>query len=229
MDRALDKFESRLEYSFTDQRLLKQALTHRSYHHRNNERLEFLGDSILGFVIAEALFHQFPMVPEGDLTRMRSRLVRGTTLAGVARQLDVSEVLILGEGELKSGGCDRDSILANTLEAIFGAIFVDGGFRRTKAVIVKQFSSLLMNITPHNLKDNKTRLQEILQKQEKPLPVYEVVGKSGKSHQLEFKVKCEIEHVASPFYASGSSRRIAEQNAAEVAIKSLLDVTTDPQ
>jgi ribonuclease-3 len=228
MDSAPGKFESRLEYHFTDQGLLKQALTHRSFHHRNNERLEFLGDSVLGFVIAEALFHQFPLIPEGDLTRMRSRLVRGSTLAGVARNLGISEYLIMGEGELKSGGYDRDSILANTLEAIFGAIFVDGGFRRAKTVIVKQFSPLLVKITPHNLKDNKTRLQEMLQKQEKALPSYEVVRKSGKSHQLVFEVKCEIDHVASPFFAIGSSRRIAEQSAAEAALKSLLEVTINP-
>ncbi len=220
---ALEKFETRLNYCFLDRRLLKQALTHRSFHHKNNERLEFLGDSVLGFIIAEALFDQFPLVAEGDLTKMRARLVRESTLAEVARNLDMKEFLILGEGELKSGGFERDSILSDAFEATLGAIFIDAGHAAVKGVIIEQFSTMLRNISPDNLKDNKTQLQEILQKQEKALPNYEVVSQSGKPHQLTFEVKCEIDHVGSPFIAYGSSRRVAEQSAAESAIRALLD------
>jgi len=128
----LANLESTLDYQFSDQELLNRALTHRSYRKLNNERLEFLGDSILGFVIAETLFHQFPRAAEGDLTKMRARLVRGSTLALLSRELGIREFLLLGEGEKKSGGFDRDSILADALEAIFGAIYLDGGFRAAR-------------------------------------------------------------------------------------------------
>ena len=213
--------EVRLDYCFNDAALLKQALTHRSFHRNHNERLEFLGDSVLGFVIADSLYHQFPRLPEGDLTRMRARLVRGDTLAEIARELKLGEFLQLGEGEQKSGGFDRSSILADALEAILGAIYLDSGFRSVKTVTLKLFARRLAKITADNIKDNKTRLQELLQKIDRALPKYEVISQSGKSHELVFRVKCEIDHGSSPFYASGNSRRSAEQAAAAQAIQAL--------
>jgi ribonuclease-3 len=213
--------EVRLDYCFTDRELLVQALTHRSHHHNHNERLEFLGDSVLGFVVADSLYHQFPRSPEGDLTRMRARLVRRDTLASVARDLSLGNFLQLGEGEYKSGGFDRNSILADALEAVFGAVYLDGGYRNAKTVILKLFAHRLATITVKNIKDNKTLLQELLQKKEKPLPVYQVVEQRGEAHALEFRVKCEIDHTGSPFFAKGNTRRGAEQTAAGIAIVAL--------
>ncbi len=213
--------EVRLDYCFNDGELLKLALTHRSFHRNHNERLEFLGDSVLGFVVADTLYHQFPRLPEGDLTRMRARLVRGDTLAEVARELKLGEFLKLGEGEQKSGGFDRSSILADALEAILGAIYLDSGFRSAKTVTLKLLARRLATITADNIKDNKTRLQELLQKNDRSLPKYEVVSQSGKSHALVFRVKCEIDRGSGPFFASGNSRRNAEQAAAAQAIKAL--------
>ena len=217
----IGRFETRIDYIFNDQELLRRALTHRSFQKQNNERLEFLGDSILGFIVAESLYHQFPRAPEGDLTKMRARLVRQSTLADLARKLGISEFLILGEGELKSGGAERDSILSDALEAVFGAVYLDGGFRNAKTIVLKLFADKLIEINSEDLKDNKTRLQEMLQKKEKPLPVYGVLNQTGEAHDLTFEVKCEIEHPDSPFLAQGRSRRTAEQNAAELAIKAL--------
>lgn len=217
----IGRFETRIDYIFNDQDLLRRALTHRSFQKQNNERLEFLGDSILGFIIAESLYHQFPRAPEGDLTKMRARLVRQSTLADLARKLGINDFLILGEGELKSGGGERDSILSDALEAVFGAVYLDGGFRNAKTIVLKLFADKLIEINTEDLKDNKTRLQEMLQKKEKPLPVYDVLNQAGEAHDLTFEVKCEIEHPDSPFLAQGRSRRTAEQNAAELAIKAL--------
>ncbi len=218
----LASLESVLGYQFSDQELLNRALTHRSYRKSNNERLEFLGDSILGFVIAETLFHQFPRAAEGDLTKMRARLVRGSTLALLSRELNISDFLLLGEGEKKSGGFDRDSILADALEAVFGAIYLDGGFRAARTAVLNLYANQLRDIKPENLKDNKTRLQEYLQKVEKELPIYEVISQSGKPHNLKFEVSCKIEHDSSPFIASGTSRRNAEQEAAGKAFETLM-------
>lgn len=217
----IGRFETRIDYIFNDQDLLRRALTHRSFQKQNNERLEFLGDSILGFIIAESLYHQFPRAPEGDLTKMRARLVRQSTLADLGRKLGINDFLILGEGELKSGGGERDSILSDALEAVFGAVYLDGGFRNAKTIVLKLFADKLIEINTEDLKDNKTRLQEMLQKKEKPLPVYDVLNQTGEAHDLTFEVKCEIEHPDSPFLAQGRSRRTAEQNAAELAIKAL--------
>jgi ribonuclease-3 len=219
----IGRFETRIDYIFNDQELLRRALTHRSFQKQNNERLEFLGDSILGFIVAESLYHQFPRAPEGDLTKMRARLVRQSTLADLARKLGISDFLILGEGELKSGGSERDSILSDALEAVFGAVYLDGGYRNARTIVLKLFADKLIEINTEDLKDNKTRLQEMLQKKEKPLPVYDVLNQTGEAHDLTFEVKCEIEHPDSPFLAQGRSRRIAEQNAAELAIKALLE------
>ncbi|MEJ2178187.1 MAG: ribonuclease III [Gammaproteobacteria bacterium] len=219
----IGRVETRIDYIFNDQELLRRALTHRSFQKQNNERLEFLGDSILGFIVAESLYHQFPRAPEGDLTKMRARLVRQSTLADLARKLGISDFLILGEGELKSGGSERDSILSDALEAVFGAVYLDGGYRNARTIVLKLFADKLIEINTEDLKDNKTRLQEMLQKKEKPLPVYDVLNQTGEAHDLTFEVKCEIEHPDSPFLAQGRSRRIAEQNAAELAIKALLE------
>ncbi|MBX2867157.1 MAG: ribonuclease III [Acidiferrobacterales bacterium] len=218
----LGSLEKALDYRFSDQELLNRALTHRSYRRSNNERLEYLGDSILGFVIAETLFHQFPRASEGDLTKMRARLVRGSTLAVLSRDLDVQSFLLLGEGEKKSGGFDRDSILADALEAIFGAIYLDGGFRAARTVVLNLYANQLRDIKPVDLKDNKTRLQEILQKSDKELPIYEVISQSGKPHNLVFEVSCKIDHTDSPFIAKGTSRRNAEQEAAGRAFEAFV-------
>jgi ribonuclease-3 len=152
---------------------------------------------------------------------MRARLVRQSTLADLARKLGINDFLILGEGELKSGGGERDSILSDAIEAVFGAVYLDGGFRNAKTIVLKLFADKLIEINTEDLKDNKTRLQEILQKKEKPLPVYDVLNQTGDAHDLTFEVKCEIEHPNSPFLAQGRSRRTAEQNAAKLAIKAL--------
>ena len=217
----LEKFEKTLDYQFRNKDLLKRALTHRSYHRSNNERLEFLGDSVLGFLVADALCDKFLKAPEGDLTRMRARLVRGSTLASIAREIHLSDNILLGEGEMKSGGFDRDSILADALEAVLGAIYLDGGLESLREVVGRLFGSRLGAITPDNIKDNKTRLQEFLQKDDKPLPIYKVVNQTGKPHNLLFEVSCNIDHTASPFIARGTSRRRAEQEAASLAIAAL--------
>ncbi len=209
--------ETALNYRFHERKLLEQALTHRSYHKNHNERLEFLGDSVLGFVVANSLYQQFPMLPEGNLTRMRSSLVKGHTLASIARCLELGKFLRLGEGEYKSGGFERDSILSGALEAILGAIYLDGGFSYVKTVIQKLFQDHLTTIDRDFPKDHKTRLQERLQKYAMPLPIYEVIAQQGRPHELIFHVSCEIEHPDSPFVSSGRSRRHAEQNAAELA------------
>ncbi len=217
----LASLQSRLGYAFNNQALLSQALTHRSYRASNNERLEYLGDSILGFVMAEALFMRFTKVPEGDLTRMRARLVCQSTLAAQARGLAVGECLLLGSGELKSGGGERDSILADALEAVIGAIYLDSDLPTVKAVLLGWFESPLAHISPRNPKDHKTRLQEHLQKLGLPLPVYEVTAQSGKPHALTFTVTCQVSALAEPLIASGNSRRNAEQSAAQQALSML--------
>lgn len=219
----LGRLETRIDYIFNDRDLLALAMTHRSSRRNNNERLEYLGDSILGCVIAEALYHQFPKSPEGDLTKMRAKLVRGTTLASLARKIGIKDFLILGEGEMKSGGFNRDSILSDAVEAMFGAIYLDGGFRIARSIIMTLMADRLVSVNPQNLKDNKTRLQEIIQAQNQPLPDYEVINQAGKAHALTFTVECRIDHPQSPFVATGNSRRVAEQQAASLAINALID------
>ncbi len=217
----LDRLEDCLIYRFRDRALLKRALTHRSVRREHNERLEFLGDSILGFIIADSLYHQFPYLSEGDLTRMRATLVRRPTLASLARTLELGSYLKFGPGVLKSGGFDQDSILSDALEAILGAVYLDGGVAEVKSVIQILYSDLLSTIADNARRDNKTQLQEWLQKHAQPLPVYELVEQQGKAHQPTFHVQCHIEHPESPFLASGHSRRVAEQEAAGIAILAL--------
>lgn len=212
----LARLTKKLGYEFSDPALLVQALTHRSAKGAHNERLEFLGDSILGFVIAEALFEQFPKHDEGDLTRMRSSLVKGVTLAEVARDFELGECLILGPGELKSGGHRRESILEDAIEAIIGAVYLDSDISRCKALILNWFEKRLTVIKPGNeQKDPKTRLQEYLQGRKIPLPSYEVINTTGQSHNQEFTVRCQTEVTNEVVISKGTSRRKAEQAAAQ--------------
>ncbi len=208
-----------LNYQFHQPDLLTEALTHRSKGHRNNERLEFLGDSILNYLITDELYHYFPETSEGEMSRYRASLVRGETLAELARALKLGDYLIMGQGELKSGGYTRDSILANGFEAIVGAIYLDGGLSAVKEFLLPLFQERIAAI-PRNaqMKDPKTRLQEHMQGLRMPLPVYDIISVKGEAHNQEFKVQCQIELLAQPVIGTGSSRRRAEQAAAENAL-----------
>lgn len=207
-------------HRFRNSGLLEQALTHRSYGSPHNERLEFLGDGVLGCVITEELYSRFPERTEGELSRLRANLVRETALAGVARALRLSAFLRLGEGELSSGGEDRPSILADALEAVLGAVFLDGGYQAAKLTVLKVYEEALDRLNPGEpSKDAKTRLQELLQGKRQKLPQYRVVATRGASHKQTFEVECSVDASGGdePRQAtgSGSSRRIAEQQAAE--------------
>lgn len=222
MQKPLAPLMRKIGYQFQEPALLEQALTHRSCKGQHNERLEFLGDALLGLVIAEALFARFPQTREGDLTRMRSSLVKGVTLASIAQELGLSEFLRLGPGELKSGGFRRESILADALEAIIGAIYLDTGMAACKAQIMLWFEQRLDEITPGQQKDSKTLLQEYLQGLRKPLPTYDVIATAGEAHQQTFTVRCTVPGMA-PITATGSSRRKAEQDAAQYALEKIKD------
>lgn len=213
----------RLGYSFQDRDLLQLALSHRSTSRQsNNERLEFLGDAQLSQVISSELFHRFPEATEGQLTRMRASLVRGQTLAEVARELSVGEHLILGGGELKSGGHRRDSILADALEALIGAMVIDGGEDTCRDVVLAWFAERLQRISPQSArKDAKTRLQEWLQARKHGLPGYEVLAVTGQAPRQVFLVACTLPDLERCFEAEGASRRQAEQRAAEEALATL--------
>lgn len=211
-----------LGHQFADHKLLRTALTHRSFGSPNNERLEFLGDGILDCVIAAALYRRFGDLAEGDLSRLRANLVRQDTLHQLALKLNIGEALLLGEGELKSGGAQRPSILADALEALFGAIYLDAGFDAAAAVVLKLYGPLLDGLQPGKVrKDAKTGLQEWLQGRKKPLPRYILVEASGAAHEQSFAVACELDDPPLRTLGQGSSRRIAEQNAAEQAMKAL--------
>lgn len=215
-EQAISRLSKNIGYSFKNSNLLIQAITHRSAKGQHNERLEFLGDSILGFVIAEALFEQFPKHDEGDLTRMRSSLVKGVTLAEIGRDFNLGEYLILGPGELKSGGHRRESILEDAIEAIIGAVYLDSDITVCKTLILTWFAKRLSAIKPgHEQKDPKTRLQEYLQGRKIPLPVYEVIDTTGQSHNQQFTVRCCTQVIESEVIAKGTSRRKAEQEAAQ--------------
>lgn len=217
---AIARLSKKIGYQFKDQALLLQALTHRSAKGVHNERLEFLGDSILGFVIAEALFEKFPKHNEGDLTRMRSSLVKGVTLAELGRGFDLGEHLILGPGELKSGGHRRESILEDAVEAIIGAVYLDSNIQTCKTLILNWFEKRLTAIKPGNdQKDPKTRLQEYLQGRKIELPQYEVIQITGQSHNQEFTVRCTTSVTDKDVVTKGSSRRKAEQAAAEQVLE----------
>ncbi|MHB1950682.1 MAG: ribonuclease III [Acidiferrobacteraceae bacterium] len=204
-----------LGYHFTDAGLIRQALTHRSAGRDNYERLEFLGDAVLNLVMAEELFNRCPGLPEGELSRVRSQFVCQERLAERARAIGLGEHIVLGEGEIRSGGHDRDSILADALEAVFGAIFRDGGFSAARAVILAVYGHALAGLDPAQIeKDPKTRLQEFLQKRGRLKPVYETVGISGDPHRQRFTVECRVEGEPDLARGEGASRRQAEQDAA---------------
>lgn len=218
----LKRLQQRLDYRFSNRSLLELALTHRSAGNSNNERLEFLGDSIVNHVIAESLYHRFPDTREGDMSRMRAALVKGDTLAKVARELEFGECLKLGAGERKSGGHRRSSILADALEAVAGAILLDSDYDTCKACLLRWFESRLEGLGQGaGEKDPKTRLQEFLQGRGNPLPTYELVSVEGEDHQQQFEVTCQLRKPALSVQGSGSSRRKAEQAAAAAALERL--------
>ena len=219
-DDALTSLSRQLEYTFKNQALLSDALTHRSAASINNERLEFLGDGMLNFTIAARLFEQYPDMQEGDLSRLRASLVNKDSLADIARSLELGNYIKLGSGELKSGGRRRDSILADAVEAIFGAVYLDSGFDICRELILRLYRDKLQNVPDmQSLKDPKTSLQELLQSRHYPLPSYTVLEVTGKSHNQVFKVECRIEGLGCVTTAQGSSRRKAEQSAAKLAIE----------
>ncbi|WP_373942210.1 ribonuclease III [Vibrio chagasii] len=225
MNSPIDKLERKIGYQFNDADLIHLALTHRSAAGKHNERLEFLGDSILSFVIADDLYHRFPKINEGDMSRMRATLVRGHTLAELGREFELGDYLKLGPGELKSGGFRRDSILADAVEAIIGAIYLDSDTETVRGIILSWYQSRLEAIQPGvSQKDPKTRLQEFLQGRRNPLPVYTVTNIKGEAHNQEFTVECEVAGVDKPVIGKGTSRRKAEQAAAETALEQLSNV-----
>ena len=216
LDKAETWLKDALDYQFKDVRLLQQALTHRSATGNNNERLEFLGDAVLDFVISDVVYRSYANSPEGDLSRLRSSLVKDTSLAERASYLGVGEHLILGGGERKSGGHRRESILADTLEAIFGAVYLDSGIQAARAVIERAFGDRLHNLPDvEELRDPKTRLQEWLQARGMALPDYELVKVSGKAHRQVFEVSCTANDGESITHGRSTTRRNAEQEAAQ--------------
>lgn len=221
MNDPLLKLSQRLGYTFRDESLVLLALTHRSKGTHNNERLEFLGDSILNFVIADDLYRRFGLAKEGKLSRLRARVVKGQTLADVAREFDLGDFLLLGSGELKSGGHRRDSILADTVEALIGAIYLDTGLEAARERILDWFASRLDELSLEDpIKDPKTRLQEFQQGRHMSLPRYQVVAVDGPSNEQVFTVECRIPDLP-PVSADGSSRRAAEQLAAQKLLAEL--------
>jgi ribonuclease-3 len=209
-----------IPYSFNDPALLALALSHRSVGRHNNERLEYLGDSVLNFVVAARLFDLRTDNDEGELSRLRARVVRGDTLAKLASGLKLGDYIRLGEGELKSGGFKRNSILADALEAVFGAIYLDGGFKSCEAVILHVCDPFIALLPDANeLKDSKTRLQEWLQGRGYPLPEYSVISEKGPSHQKHFVVECVAKAAGIKASGKGASRQKAQQAAAAVALE----------
>ncbi|MBB3140009.1 ribonuclease III [Halomonas organivorans] len=219
MSNSLTIFSRRIGHDFAQSELLELALTHRSYGGRNNERLEFLGDSIVNFVIAEDLYQRFPQAREGQLSRLRARLVKGQTLAELAREMEFGDYLRLGSGEMKSGGHRRDSILADAVEAVIGAIYLDAGMDTARARVLAWYAERLEAIDLQDTqKDPKTRLQEFLQSRQAALPRYEVISVEGEAHAQTFTVECHVEMLEEHTRGTGSSRRHAEQQAAERAL-----------
>ena len=217
---SLPSIERAIGYVFSSRSIQDQALTHRSFGAVHNERLEFLGDSVLNCVIAQALYDRFSEVREGDLSRLRANLVRQETLAEIAQRLGLGEQLRLGEGELKSGGFRRPSILADALEALRGAVFVDGGFEQARKTILMLYEPFLANLDPrHSGKDAKTALQEFLQGRRLALPQYQLRATHGEAHAQEFEVECLIPELGISTLGRGPSRRAAEQEAARRAFE----------
>jgi ribonuclease-3 len=216
---ALSELQIRLGYAFRQHALLQQAVTHRSFSADHNERLEFLGDSVLNLSVANLLYAQLSRLPEGDLSRVRANLVKQDTLHQLAKTLDLSSVMRLGEGEMRSGGQNRPSILADALEAIIGAVYLDGGYQDAQALVERLFAQV--DIKPDMQavgKDPKTELQEWLQGRKMNLPIYRVVGTSGAAHQQTFDVECEVAELARAERGIGASRRAGEQAAASAML-----------
>jgi len=214
--------QNRLGHTFKDATLLQQALTHRSHSTLHNERLEFLGDSILNCVVASLLFDRYTKIDEGDLSRVRANLVKQQSLYEIAQRLELSQFLRLGEGELKSGGFRRPSILADTLEALFGAIFLDAGFNVARDAIRALYIPILDTVDPKTLgKDAKTLLQEYLQGKKIALPQYNVVATHGAAHNQEFEIECLVPKLDIQVFGTGGSRRAGEQAAAKLALEAV--------
>ena len=213
MNASVDEFEAQLAHSFADASLLKQALTHRSFSKNHNETLEFIGDAALGLAIATDLRKRFPSACEGELSRLRAMLVKGETLAEIARENGIGDCLIMGDGELANGGRERKSILADALEAIIGAVHTDGGFQAAESLVLAWFAQRLAHIKLDDSKDAKTRLQELLQAKHTALPEYAVDKTEGEQHQQLFFVSCAAN--GKQCSGTGASRRKAEQDAAQ--------------
>jgi ribonuclease-3 len=217
-----ERLQKALGYIFSEPRLLKQALTHRSFSSTHNERLEFVGDGVLNAVVARRLYHTFPQFSEGDLSRLRAHFVRQDSLALIASELNLGDYLWLGEGELKSGGHRRPSILADALEAILGAIWLDGGFEAAQNVVEQLFAARIAEVNPEDaMKDAKTSLQEWLQARKLSLPLYEVIRQTGESPDQVFEVACTCVELKMASKAEGTSRRAAEQEAAGALLQQL--------
>lgn len=213
----------RIGHAFSQPGLLEQALTHRSHSGLHNERLEFLGDAVLNCIVASLLFDRFPHLDEGDLSRVRANLVKQQSLYEIAQRLELSSVLRLGEGELRSGGFRRPSILADALEAVIGAVYLDGGFDAAARVVASVYQPVLAHIDPQTLgKDAKTLLQEYLQSRHLALPTYTVASTRGAAHNQEFDVECAVPKLNILVRGSGGSRRAAEQAAAKRALECIL-------
>lgn len=218
----LTQLQKLICYQFKDIAFLERALTHRSADKIHNERLEYLGDSILSFVIAEALFTRFPDVDEGDLSQMRSSLVCGQTLVQIGQELGIGDCLILGQGELKSGGFRRESIISDAVEAVIGAIYLDSNMDSVKRLILSWYQNRLDEIQPGvKQKDPKTRLQEHLQGIHKSRPTYLIIEITGNDHEQEFLIQCKLDNDKNEYLGRGSNRRRAEQAAAQVALDML--------
>ncbi|MFP4609818.1 MAG: ribonuclease III [Thiohalophilus sp.] len=219
-----EKLCRKLGYEFNQPELLKIALTHRSYGSQNNERMEFLGDAILGYLVSTELYRRFPRASEGELSRLRASLVKGETLASIATELELGDYMNLGSGELKSGGHRRRSILADAFEAIIGAVYLDSGMDTASRFVHRFFDEKFSQVDPGTLKkDPKTRLQEYLQARGDDLPEYQVVATEGRAHEQRFKVECTIGSFDSKVVGEGTSRRKAEQAAAEKMLQVLTD------
>lgn len=214
--------DKRIAYQFKSAELREQALTHRSFGSPHNERLEFLGDGVLGCVVAEELFGRFPKIPEGQLTKLRASLVRKESLSALAEELGLSEMLRVDRPALASSGGNSPAMLADTLEAVYGAVFLDGGYAAAKEVIRHTFKAKFESLDPDGpVKDAKTLLQEYQQRRKHKLPVYQVVATKGAAHSQTFEVECVVEEMNLKATGTGSTRRIAEQNAAGKILKQI--------
>ncbi len=221
-EKLINKFQKNIGYYFKNNNLLCLALTHKSANSQHNERLEFLGDSILSYIITKKIYECFPVLDEGEMSRIRSTLVRGDTLVKMAKKLKLGEFILLGTGELKNGGYYRESILANTIEALIGSIFLDSNIKTVEKIVLYWYKDRFNNIsTIEKQKDPKTSLQEYLQERNLPLPEYLVVKVCGKIHSPQFLIHCLIKNFKSPIVGSGYSIRKAEQDAAKEALKIL--------